>query len=111
MVYTVIMSEDTKPITLRVPAAWAERLDAAHWDEHLSVTELLLQGMVIRLMMPNKARLPEILEKYGYQARRGPGRPRKAPAGSNGQGPPGILPGPDDAAGDGWGLDGDASDA
>jgi hypothetical protein len=111
MVYTVIMSEDTKSITLRVPAVWAERLDAAHWEEHLSVTELLLQGMVIRLMMPNKDRLPEVLERYGYQARRGPGRPRKVPAGANGQGPPGMLPGPADAPDDGWDLDGDASDA
>jgi hypothetical protein len=100
---------------LRIPpVVWAE-LEEAHWDERRSITDLILEGVAIRLHGVPDGWLDFLLQQAGYQPKPNkPGRPRKG-AGVNGQGSPaapaGILPGPDDAAGDGWGLDGDASDA
>jgi hypothetical protein len=105
----------TKDILLRVPPDKADALAQAQWDERQTATGALLQALDIWLYLVQHGQLDSALRKVGYQERNRPGRPRKAPAGVNGQrspgGPAGILPGPADAAGDGWDLDGDASDA
>lgn len=100
---------------LRIPpVVWAE-LQEAHWDERRSVTDLILEGVAIRLHGVPDGWLDFLLQQAGYQPKPNkPGRPRKEPE-ANGRGPSGAvagtLPGPDGVAGDGWDLDGDASNA
>jgi hypothetical protein len=85
------VSEATKNLLLRLPPELAAELEAACGDEDLSATELVTQGLVIRLRMKDKSKLPALLDAYGYQPRRKPGRPRKAPPSMNGSGPPGAV--------------------
>lgn len=105
----------THDFLLRIPEdLWAE-LQEAKWTNRMDYTEILLQGLFIRLRAVAPDKVPGLLKRLDYQRELHPGLPRKASAESNGQGPPaapaGILPGPDNAPDDGWGLDGDASDA
>jgi hypothetical protein len=65
-------------------------LEAACDDEGLDRTELVIQGLVIRLRMKDKSRIGPLLDSYGYQQRRRPGRPRKVMAGMIGSGPAGT---------------------
>lgn len=115
------MSE-SKGFFLRMPEDARAELEAAYWETHQNRDEILLQGFAIWQHMLRKGTLQSALEKVGYQPKQRPERVRAAvgpanrpPAAANGQGPPepvaGTLPSPDGVAGDGWDLDGDASDA
>ena len=100
---------------LRIPpVVWAE-LQEAHWDERRSITDLILEGVAIRLHGVPDGWLDFLLQQAGYQPKPNkPGRPRKGSE-ANGQDP--AVPvadtdsGPGDVELDGWNLDGDASDA
>jgi hypothetical protein len=77
-----------KQILLRLDDAMADELRQAAYDERLSQTEILIQGLVIRLRMPGKSRLPVLLGKLRYQPRQRPGRPSRVPCDANGNAPP-----------------------
>lgn len=84
------MSASTQNMLLRLPPELMEELEAACDDEGLDRTELVIQGLVIRLRMKDKSRVGPLLDAYGYQPRRRPGRPRKGAAALNGSGPGGT---------------------
>jgi hypothetical protein len=75
---------------LRLPPELMAELEAACDDEGLDRTEMVIQGLFIRLRMKDKTKVGPLLEAYGYQPRRRPGRPRKGAAALNGSGPGGT---------------------
>lgn len=81
------MSATSKNVLLRLLPELAAEMEAACASEGLTASEMLTQGLVIRLRMKDKSRLPELLAGYGYQPRRQPGRPRKSVPSMNGTSP------------------------
>lgn len=84
------MSAVTQNMLLRLPPELMEELEAACGEEGLDRTEMVIQGLFIRLRMKDKTKVGPLLEAYGYQPRRRPGRPRKETAAMNGSGPGGT---------------------
>lgn len=109
------MAKDDHGFLVRIPPVlWAE-LEERHWTERRNITDLILEGVAIRLHAVPDGWLDFLLEQAGYQPKSKPGRPRKTPAAANGQAPSAPVAGTDSGPGDveldGWDLDGDASDA
>lgn len=92
------MDAETAGFHLRIPAYLARELEQEVRDGHLSATEIVLQGLALRLRAVNREEVPAMLEKIGYQARRRPGRPRRADLNGTSQAPGSV---PEDV----WSLD------
>jgi hypothetical protein len=79
------VSAATQNMLLRLPAELMAELETACADEGLDRTEMVIQGLFIRLRMKDKSKVGPLLDAYGYQPRRRPGRPRKDTAALNGK--------------------------
>jgi hypothetical protein len=59
-----------KQILVRLDDELGEELRQAAYNERLSMTEIIEQGLIIRLHLPRKDKLNVLLERLGYQERR-----------------------------------------
>jgi hypothetical protein len=100
------VTDTPKGILLRLSPAMRAELEQVAFEEHTTVTELLRQGAVIRVRMPKRDKVGELLDRLGYQPQRPPGRPASKVNGTAPEPAPGPAAAPPAApAGDGWELE------
>ena len=98
----MFLVSEKKSVLLRIPPDLAAELELAQYNEHRTATEILLQGLAIRLRALQPDSLDKVLKKISYQEQRQPGRPPREAAAANGSAAPAA---PDEPAGTDWDLD------
>jgi hypothetical protein len=70
---------DKHSFLLRIPPDLWEELQQAKWSERRDWTQIILEGLVVRLRAIPADRLDSLLERIGYEpGKRLQGRPRKS---------------------------------